>query len=121
MLALGCHPGLAPSPWSAGVAAGSAPAEHAQVRTLNEGYRRTKSAVLVREVDVPTRANLDWAAYHSNFMITDPEPEGAAALTGHPLDEGVFAESNRHRRFRDRGFYSDPGRAILCRSPYFSA
>jgi alginate O-acetyltransferase complex protein AlgJ len=82
VLALGCHPGLAPSPWSAGVAAGSAPAEHAQVRTLNEGYRRTKSAVLVREVDVPTRANLDWAAYHSNFMITDPEPEGAAALTG---------------------------------------
>ena len=53
------------------------PSVHADVRTLNEGYKRTKSSVLVREISRPTRANLDYAAYHANFMNADPEPEGA--------------------------------------------
>jgi alginate O-acetyltransferase complex protein AlgJ len=80
--ALGCHGGA--GPWSAGTAtkAGVAPATHAEVRTLNEGYDRARSVVLVREIDAPTRANLDYAAYHANFMITDPPPEGAGALAG---------------------------------------
>src|SRR5258708_6322405 len=57
-------------------------AEHAEVRTLNEGYQRTRSKVLVREIERPTRAALDYAAYHANFMIADPEPEGAAPRGG---------------------------------------
>jgi hypothetical protein len=55
-----------------------APEGHAEVRTLNQGYQRTQSQVLVRQIDRPTRANLDYAAYHANFMIADPPPEGGA-------------------------------------------
>jgi alginate O-acetyltransferase complex protein AlgJ len=49
------------------------------VRTLNEGYARTRSGVLVRQIDRPTRAALDWAAYHASFMIADPPPDVAPA------------------------------------------
>jgi hypothetical protein len=70
----GCHPGLARAPWSA--PKGRVPAEHADVRTLNQDYARTRSGVLVRRIERPTRAALDWAAYHANFMIADPPPEG---------------------------------------------
>jgi alginate O-acetyltransferase complex protein AlgJ len=67
-----CHPASsAPFPGGGEPVA----AEHGQVRTLNEGYARTRSQVLVREVDVPTRAALDYAAYHANFMIADPAPD----------------------------------------------
>jgi hypothetical protein len=52
------------------------PAHHADVRTINGGYRRTTSQVLVREVARPTRAALDWAAYHANFMNAEAAPEG---------------------------------------------
>jgi len=82
-LAAGCHP----SPWPAKTAAS---ATHAEVRTLNDGYARTRSVVLVREIAVPTRANLDYAAYHANFMITDPAPEGAAALRGAVVPAAPF-------------------------------
>jgi hypothetical protein len=61
---------------------GEVAARHAEVRTVNRGYRRTSSQVLVREIDRPTRANLDWAAYHANFMNADPAPEGEAANEG---------------------------------------
>src|SRR5450432_764151 len=74
-----CHPSLGPAPWSAGSAI---PARHGHVRTLNENYARTRATVLVRAVDEPTRANLDYAAYHASFMIADPAPEGAAAAGG---------------------------------------
>jgi hypothetical protein len=70
----GCRPGESKLPW-----AESAPAvraAHANVRTLNSGYDRRRSRVLVREVDQPTRAQLDFAAYHQNFMIAQAEPEG---------------------------------------------
>jgi alginate O-acetyltransferase complex protein AlgJ len=89
-LALGCHGGA--GPWSAGTAtkSGTVPATHAEVRTLNEGYERTRSVVLVREIDAPTRANLDYAAYHANFMITDPPPEGAGALAGAKVPAAPF-------------------------------
>jgi len=74
-----CHPGLGHSPWPA-----PAPmaAIRAHVRTLNADYRRTRSNVLVREIDAPTRANLDYAAYHANFMIADPAPEVGVAVGG---------------------------------------
>jgi len=44
---------------------------HSTVRTLNPGYKRTSSRVLVREVDIPTRANLDYAAWCGNMILLD--------------------------------------------------
>jgi alginate O-acetyltransferase complex protein AlgJ len=85
LLVLSCHPAQVswPSP------DGRVPAAHAQVRTVNRGYQRVSSQVLVREIDSPTRANLDWAAYHANFMNADPAPEEAAEAgkpdTSHPF------------------------------------
>jgi SGNH hydrolase-like domain, acetyltransferase AlgX len=73
----GCYPTRAHAPWAVSVKA--VPAAHADVETLNLGYRRTRSGVLVRQVVRPTRAALDWAAYHANFMIADPPPEGTRA------------------------------------------
>ena len=49
------------------------------VDTVNPSYRRSTSQVLVRRVNPPTRASLDYAAYHANFMNADPPPEGAPA------------------------------------------
>ena len=49
------------------------------VATINPSYRRSMSQVLVRRVSPPTRASLDYAAYHANFMNADPPPEGAPA------------------------------------------
>jgi hypothetical protein len=60
------------------------PAAHAEVHTLNAGYRRTSSQVLVRAIDRPTRANLDWAAYHANFMNAEPPPESEDRASGAP-------------------------------------
>jgi alginate O-acetyltransferase complex protein AlgJ len=57
---------------------GTVAAQHAEVRTVSTGYQRSSSQVLVRAIDRPTRATLDWAAYHANFMNTDPAPEGEA-------------------------------------------
>jgi hypothetical protein len=82
-----CHAGDAKFPW--GDASRAARTEHADVHTLNEGYARTRSQVWVREVTRPTRAALDYAAYHANFMIADPEPETPVAAgkadTSHPF------------------------------------
>ena len=72
-------------------------AAHAEVHTLNQSYQRTHAQVLVRSIDRPTRANLDYAAYHANFMIADPPPEGAGAGNeaikpdGKPPFAGVLA------------------------------
>jgi hypothetical protein len=71
-----CASGAARSPWTAPPEAVSV--EHAEVRTVNRGYRRQDAQVLVREIDRPTRANLDFAAYHANFLIAEPPPEGGA-------------------------------------------
>jgi len=57
---------------------------HADVRTLNDGYSRTSSQVWVREVARPTRAALDYAAYHANFMIAEPAPETPITAAGAP-------------------------------------
>jgi alginate O-acetyltransferase complex protein AlgJ len=50
--------------------------------------------VWVREVTRATRAALDYAAYHANFMIADPEPETPFAAdkapdTSHPFRDKV--------------------------------
>jgi hypothetical protein len=81
-LALSCGRTGARFPWPA--EADSLPSEHADVQTLNAGYSRLHSRVLVREVSKPTRAALDYAAYHQNFMISDPEPEGLAETNQAP-------------------------------------
>ncbi len=60
-------------PWPAN--ASERRATHVDVATLNTDYHRTSSGVLVREVKRPRRAALDYAAYHENFMIDEPEPE----------------------------------------------
>jgi len=75
LLFASCHP-TPRFPWS--TPSREAPFEHAEVRTLNEDYQRTDAVVLLREVLVPTRAALDYAAYHANFIIADPAPEDEA-------------------------------------------
>jgi len=72
-LALACHTGAANYPW--GKPASTQAPEHADVKTSSPDYQRTRSKVWVREVTRPTRAALDYAAYHANFMIADLEPE----------------------------------------------
>lgn len=83
-----CQQGAAKFPWGEGARA--VPTERADVHTLNDGYARTRSQVLVREVTRPSRAALDYAAYHANFMIAEPEPEtplstSTAPNTSHPF------------------------------------
>src|SRR5260221_14757721 len=85
---VGCHAASAKYPW--GAAARAPAAEHADVHTLNDGYQRQRSQVWVREVRRPTRANLDYAAYHANFMIADPEPETPLAALGAPDTSHAF-------------------------------
>jgi hypothetical protein len=72
---------------------GTIPATSADVRTVNDGYHRTSSQVLVREVQRPTRAALDWAAYHANFMNAEPAPEGGeegkASVPARPFEGAV--------------------------------
>jgi hypothetical protein len=84
-----CHASSAKFPW--GDAAPGAHGENADVHTLNEGYARTRSQVWVREVVRPTRAALDYAAYHANFMIADPEPETPLPAGGTPDTSHPFA------------------------------
>src|SRR5690242_1990592 len=86
-----CGPATGKFPWAE--SATTAPAEHAGVRTSNAQYRRIESHVLVREVERPTRALLDYAAYHQNFMIAQaaPEGEGETAPTAQPDTSNPFA------------------------------
>jgi len=84
-----CQPGAAKFPWGEG--ARGEPVERVDVRTLNEGYARTRSQVLVREVTRPSRAALDYAAYHSNFMIAEPEPESPLPATAVPDTSHPFS------------------------------
>src|SRR5258706_842916 len=78
----GCQSAGAKFPW--GDAQREPTAEHADVHTLNDGYQRARWQVGVGDIARPTRANLDYAAYHANFMIADPEPETPLAATGTP-------------------------------------
>ncbi len=70
------------------------------VTTVNPSYRRSTSQVLVRRVNRPTRASLDYAAYHANFMNADPAPEGRPAgekgkppSTANPFGGALVANS----------------------------
>ena len=74
----GCATSSVHFPWPAQPPA--AAATRADVTTANPSYRRTVSQVLVRRVSRPTRASLDYAAYHANFMNADPPPD--SAMTG---------------------------------------
>jgi hypothetical protein len=73
----GCAGKGSSSPWPAPEA--TSELAHADVTNLNADYRRDGSPVLVRKIDRPTRANLDFAAYHANFMIDEPPPEDEQA------------------------------------------
>ena len=75
-----CHPQGSKAPWDSGP--GELRAGHAQVHTLNTDYDRQSSSVLVREIQGSRRAALDYAAYHANFMIAEPAPEGLVEEPG---------------------------------------
>src|SRR5690349_7548632 len=83
-----CHAAGAKYPWGEPGAPVTDTAR--DVRTLND-YQRGRSQVWVREVGKPTRANLDYAAYHANFMIADPEPETPLPATGVPDTSHPFS------------------------------
>lgn len=78
LAALHCHAGGPAFPWPQ--RDGHVAVEHADVKTVNPDYQRTRSQVLVREVARPSRAALDYAAYHASFMIADPAPESVPPL-----------------------------------------
>ncbi len=62
-----------------------------EVQTVGPEYDRTRSRVLVRKVLRPTRANLDYAAYHRNVVTYSPgggEASGPAGMV--PSEEEVF-------------------------------
>ena len=70
----------------------------AEVQTVNRGYDRVKSKVLVRRVARPTRANLDHAAYVANVMLYQPRDERIITLEGtvippQPLGGVIVPES----------------------------
>lgn len=46
----------------------------APFETLNKNFNRIKSSVMVREIKIPTLANLDYAAYAANPVRFDPQP-----------------------------------------------
>jgi len=78
-------------PWSLPAEEKAAPAVPAEVQTIGPKYDRTRSQVLVRKVLRPTRANLDYAAYHQNVVTYSPggeEPSGPAASV--PPETKVF-------------------------------
>lgn len=89
LLPLACQTSSAKYPW--GEVGKPLVTENAEVRTLNTDYQRTKSQVWVREVARPTRALLDYAAYHANFMIADPAPEVALPQEAAPKLAKPFA------------------------------
>jgi alginate O-acetyltransferase complex protein AlgJ len=89
VLAAACHTSGTILPWPG--ATQSQAAEHADVRTVNQGYERLRSHVLVREIAHATRASLDYAAYHANFMIADAAPEQTPAKGGAPKTDQPFA------------------------------
>lgn len=85
---VGCHASGAKFPWGD---ASPSNAGRADVKTLNENYKRTSSRVFVRQVETPTRAALDYAAYHANFMIADLEPEQPMPAGSKPDTTRSFA------------------------------
>jgi len=65
------------------------------VRTVNPGYDRATSRVLVRRVEIPTRANLDYAAWSANMILLDTakvEVHPATVTTDSLLAGGLLAD-----------------------------
>lgn len=64
------------------------------VTTVNQGYRRASSHVLVRHVDAPTRARLDWAAWWDVHFREDTarcQPSPQTRVTSDALKfDGLF-------------------------------
>jgi hypothetical protein len=84
VLVVACHTQGTGVPWGAPPPPARA-VQHADVLPRSPGYDRLHSHVLVREVTRPTRAALDYAAYHANFMIVEEAPEAAPAPAA-PVD-----------------------------------
>lgn len=88
LLMAGCTP--ARLPWTLPPGGRSAPVSAGEVSSPGEDD--PGSRVLVRRVARPTRANLDWAAYHHNPMLCDSAPEGPPARAAClPDDTALFA------------------------------
>jgi hypothetical protein len=78
-------------PWPLKPAEEVAAARVAEVQTVGPEYDRTRSRVLVRKVLRPTRANLDYAAYHQNVVTYSPGGGAASGPAGAvPSEEEVF-------------------------------
>ena len=94
---------------------------HAYVRTLNPGYRRAGAKVLVRQIDRPTRANLDYAAYAANFMIADAPPEGPQgnlpAVAGASPFGGVLVADSLTGSIRKTPLSEEERKAPLALAP----
>jgi hypothetical protein len=88
LLSVGCATSRFPWPATGKVTG----ATRGDVTTVNPSYRRATSQVLVRRVTRPTRASLDYAAYHANFMNADPPPEAglASAASARPRVDNPF-------------------------------
>ena len=87
-LTAACATGGPAFPWRARGAPESA--TRADVQTVNPHYDRLRSQLLVRRVTRPTRASLDYAAYHANFMDADPPPERDADAGKRPDASHAF-------------------------------
>jgi alginate O-acetyltransferase complex protein AlgJ len=95
--AVACATGGPAFPWRAPGAA-RVDGTRADVETVNAGYRRANAQLLVRRVRRPTRASLDFAAYHANFMNADPPPEalsdaGRRPDASHPFGGAIALDS----------------------------
>lgn len=64
----------------------------ATVKTLNRGYDRTRSRALVRRIRRPTRAALDYAAYHANVLL-ESQRDPIAPLREAPDPGSLFGEA----------------------------
>jgi alginate O-acetyltransferase complex protein AlgJ len=87
----GCGAKHVTFPWPLKPEDKAAAAGAAEVETVGPAYHRTRSRVLVRKVLRPTRANLDYAAYHQNVVTYSPggeEPVGPAAAV--PPEVEIF-------------------------------
>lgn len=96
LCAVTCATGRPTFPWRAQSPA--VVATRADVETVNRGYQRARAQILVRRVRRPSRASLDYAAYHANFMNADPPPErdddaGKRPDATHPFDGAIAAGS----------------------------
>jgi hypothetical protein len=96
LAALACATGSPAFPWRA-PGGPRVDGTRTDVETVNAGYRRESAQLLVRRIRRPTRASLDFAAYHANFMNADPAPEQPADAgrpdASHPFKGAIALDS----------------------------